>query len=221
MSKFCGNCGAQMDDSARVCGNCGTPFEMPTVSNARIPGVTYVDPEVKARKTAKIKKTLRITVIIAVLVAVAILAVNIVSAFTGYKGTVRKIMNAFKEYDLNTIVSLSSSYYDAREDESDVYDNFGDIISNALDSFEERVGHKYKFSYEITYSYKMSEHKFQDLINTLSYYDEFAAENISEAMVVQVDAIAKEGNTRYIRKLKLTLTKEEGTWKLLYLDWFA
>ena len=24
--KFCGKCGAQMDDSARVCGQCGTPF---------------------------------------------------------------------------------------------------------------------------------------------------------------------------------------------------
>lgn len=24
--KFCGNCGAQMDDAARVCGQCGTPF---------------------------------------------------------------------------------------------------------------------------------------------------------------------------------------------------
>lgn len=27
MTKYCGNCGAQMDDDARVCGNCGTPFE--------------------------------------------------------------------------------------------------------------------------------------------------------------------------------------------------
>lgn len=27
MSKFCGNCGAQLDDSMRVCGYCGTPCE--------------------------------------------------------------------------------------------------------------------------------------------------------------------------------------------------
>lgn len=26
MSKFCGNCGAQMEDQAKVCGMCGTPF---------------------------------------------------------------------------------------------------------------------------------------------------------------------------------------------------
>lgn len=27
MSKFCGNCGAQMEDNARICGMCGTLFE--------------------------------------------------------------------------------------------------------------------------------------------------------------------------------------------------
>lgn len=27
MSKFCGNCGAKLEDDARVCGNCGTPLD--------------------------------------------------------------------------------------------------------------------------------------------------------------------------------------------------
>lgn len=25
MAKFCGNCGAQLDDDDKVCGQCGTP----------------------------------------------------------------------------------------------------------------------------------------------------------------------------------------------------
>ncbi len=32
MAKFCGNCGAQMEDSAKVCGYCGTPFENAVVA---------------------------------------------------------------------------------------------------------------------------------------------------------------------------------------------
>jgi len=32
MSKFCGNCGAQMNDDAKICGACGTPFPVETVA---------------------------------------------------------------------------------------------------------------------------------------------------------------------------------------------
>lgn len=52
MSKFCGNCGAQLDDAAKVCGNCGTPLELNNTANASIPGINYVDPE-KRRKQRK------------------------------------------------------------------------------------------------------------------------------------------------------------------------
>ena len=40
MAKFCGNCGAKMNDSAKVCGQCGTP----------------VDPDFKKNNTSREKK---------------------------------------------------------------------------------------------------------------------------------------------------------------------
>ena len=56
MAKFCGNCGAQMSDSAKVCGMCGTPFTSSAKENAApgnipaspvkavgIPGVSAMD----------------------------------------------------------------------------------------------------------------------------------------------------------------------------------
>ena len=52
MAKFCGNCGAQLDDNAKVCGQCGTPVG--TLS--AIPSVKIVDPE----KQKKTKKTLKL-----------------------------------------------------------------------------------------------------------------------------------------------------------------
>ncbi len=36
MSKFCGNCGAVMDDAAAVCGNCGTQFAVAPVQAAPV-----------------------------------------------------------------------------------------------------------------------------------------------------------------------------------------
>ena len=44
MAKFCGNCGAQLDDGDKVCGQCGTPVN----GNAgTVPGLKVVDPEKK------------------------------------------------------------------------------------------------------------------------------------------------------------------------------
>ena len=214
MSKFCGNCGAQLDDFAKVCGNCGTPFETDKTVNAYIPGISYVDPE----KKAKTKKKIKLAAIIAVFVVIAIIAINIVSGLVGYKGAVRKIMNAYKNYDLNTIVSMSSDLYYFMDNESYADDYFEDIISNDLDNFENRVGHKYKLTYEITDSYDMSEHKYEDLLNTLSDYGDFDADVISKVKIVEVDVTAKGGNGSMTTELKLTLTKENGSWKLLYMN---
>lgn len=46
MAKFCGNCGAQLDDGDKVCGQCGTPVN----GNAgTVPGLKVVDPEKKKK----------------------------------------------------------------------------------------------------------------------------------------------------------------------------
>lgn len=214
MSKFCGNCGAQLNDTAKVCGNCGIPLETSASINASIPSIGYVDPE----KKAKMKKTVKLFASLGVIVIVAIIAINIILGFVGYKGVVRKIMNAYEDYDLNTIVSMSSELYSFMDDKNYADDYFGDIISNKLNNFENQVGHKYKFSYEITDSYEMSEYKYKNLLDRLSYYEDFDSDIISKVMIVEVDVTAKEGNDSMTIKLKLTLTKENGSWKLLYMN---
>lgn len=53
MAKFCGNCGARLEDDAKICGKCGTPVEGVTTS---IPGLKVTDPE----KQKKVKKTFKL-----------------------------------------------------------------------------------------------------------------------------------------------------------------
>ena len=214
MSKFCGNCGTQLDDSAKVCGNCGMPLECAQINNSSIPGISYEDPE----KKAKTKKLVKLVATLLVVVIVIIVALKILSGFIGYKGAVRKIMNAYEDYNINKIVSMASDLYYTMENEDYVEEYFSEIIANDLDYFEDRVGHKYKLSYEITDSYKLSEHKFEDLLDTLSYYDDFDADIISKVMMVEIEVTAKEGRDSMTTDLRLTLTKEDGSWKLLYLD---
>lgn len=218
MSKFCGNCGAQLDDSAKVCGNCGTPLSENSNVSSSIPGVEYVDPEKKAKNKKRIKKFIGLIAV----VVVVIIAINIISGFIGYKGAVRKIMNAYEDYDVDTLVSLTSNIrldvFDILGDDyaTDYYEN---IVSDDLDYYENTVGHKYKLSYEITETYELTERKVDDLLDSAESYIEYIEDyDISKVMVVEVNVTAKEGNKSTDATLTIYLTKENGSWKLFQFD---
>lgn len=214
MSKFCGNCGTQLDDNAKVCGNCGKPLEMQEVNSSKIPGVNYSDPE----KQAKVKKNVKAVSILAVIVIIAIIAIKIISGFVGYNGAVRKIMKAYEKYDVDAIASISSGLYDCFENEDYVGNYFENIISNDFDRFEENIGHNYKLDYEITDKYEMPKYKYEDLLDELSSYEDFDADVISKIMVVEVTVTAKEKDDTMTKQLELILTKEKGKWKILYMN---
>ena len=136
MAKFCGNCGARLEDDAKICGKCGTPVEGVTTS---IPGLKVTDPE----KQKKVKKTFKLVAGLMVLLIVAGIAFNVVSQYTGYNGLMRKVMAAYEKYDIDTLISLSSNmYYYGDEDSVEYY--FESKVGENLDSFEASVGHNYK-----------------------------------------------------------------------------
>ena len=141
MAKFCGNCGARLEDDAKICGKCGTPVEGVTTS---IPGLKVTDPE----KQKKVKKTFKLVAGLMVLLIVAGIAFNVVSQYTGYNGLMRKVMAAYEKYDIDTLISLSSNmYYYGDEDSVEYY--FESKVGENLDSFEASVGHNYKLSYKV------------------------------------------------------------------------
>lgn len=214
MAKFCGNCGKQVEEGAKVCGNCSTPIASENSGNTAIPtipGVDYVDPEKKAKNKKLIKMVLGAVALIVVLV----IAINIISGFVGYKGVVRKTMNAYKNYNIDALVDISSDFFLTY---GDVEYYFEGQISSDHDYFEDRVGHKYNITYEITDSYTLSDRKFSELIYELSYYDDFDTDVISDARVVTLEVTAKDGKKIATLSKELILTKEAGSWKLLEMN---
>lgn len=211
MSKFCGNCGAELDDNARVCGQCGTPLE---ATPSKIPGVKIVAPE----KQKKAKKTIKLIISLIAIVVVAAIAINIASNFTGYKGLLRKVMNAYEDYDIDTLVSLSSDmYYYGEEDWVEYYFEYS--VGNNLDYFESYVGHNYKLSYDVQEVYTLSERKLDTLLDTIeSSNPDFDISTISQVKVADIKVTAKEGKSSVSMSVQVTITKENGTWKLLYID---
>lgn len=211
MAKFCGNCGTQLEDNAKVCGNCGTPLDG---AYTNIPGLKVTDPE----KQKKMKKTVKRVVGLVLLVAVAIIGFNVVSQFTGYNGLLRKVMTAYEKYDIDTLVSLSSDmYYYGEEDWVDYYFDYS--VGNDLDSFEASVGHSYKLTYEINETYVMSDRKVDEMLSEIEYsYPDFDVSIIEKVVVADLTVTAKQGSKSVNQDMNIVMTKENGTWRLLYIE---
>lgn len=211
MAKFCGNCGAQLEDNAKICGNCGTPLDGVSTN---IPGLKVTDPE----KQKKMKKTVKLVVGMIALVIVAVIVFNVISQYTGYNGLLRKVMIAYENYDIDTLVSLSSDmYYYGEEDWVEYYFEYN--VGEDLDSFESSVGHSYKLSYEVNETYVMSERKVDELLNEIEHtYSDFDVDVIEKIIVADLTLTAKQGSKSVNRDVDIVMTKEDGSWKLLYIE---
>lgn len=214
VARFCGNCGAELVSGARVCGQCGRPVEA-------FPQIPAVKPAAKPADPAgrrKAKKTLTLVCILAVVIAAAILAINIISGFTGCKGLVRKVMKAYEAYDIDTLTSLSSdAYYYASSDWADTY--FEYTVGDHLDDFESAVGANYKLSYEVQEIYTVSARKMSTVLDDIeTTFPDYDTSEISKIKVAEVEVTAKRGGSSTSRVLQITMAKENGDWKLLYID---
>lgn len=210
MSKYCGNCGAQMDDSARVCGNCGTPFvgATPASGAAR---TQFRSPAAKAKN----KKILTIAGGAAAALVVLIIVIKILTTFTGYNGAVRKAMKAYEKYDIDTLASMSSDYL-YMNNADDVDDYFKSILNSDYDRFDDYVGHNYKLSYEVKETYKMPEYELSEYRNYADYND-YDIGDLSTIKVSDISVTAKGSGSETIT-IRLALIKEGRSWKIFWLE---
>lgn len=219
MSKYCGNCGAQLDDSVKVCGYCGVAFDSDSIPSdtdtSLIPGVVS---ETDKAKAAKAKKFIKTGAVAVVLIIVLSLGINIISSFTGYKGVVRKVVNAFEDYDMETLYSCASSlsYYG---DDIEYYEElFETRVSNKLDHYENMLGHGLKMDFEIIDSYKLDDRNTDALLDELEDNGAFIGKIDTIRMVEMELTIKGSRNTSTFTVNDLLMIKENGKWKVLYIN---
>ncbi len=210
MAGFCGNCGAKLEEGQKVCGQCGTPVE----GAMKSPVIKIDNPE----KKKKNKKRFKVVTAIIAVVLIGIIAVNVVLKFTGYNGLLRKVMKAYEEYDIETLVSLSSNiYYYGGENYGEDY--FENQVGETLESFENSVGHNYKISYEINETYKMSNRSINETLDQIEYkYSNFDISTIEEIVVCDLNVTAKQDSKSQNKAISIFMSKEEGKWKLFYIQ---
>lgn len=210
MARFCGNCGAELNENAKVCGQCGTPVG----GNEKITYVKMKNPETQKKN----KKFLK-GIITLVLVAVVIVGgINMVSRYIGYNGLLRKTMSAYEKYDIDTLISLSSDIYYYFEVEDYAEDYFERAVGETLDEFESSVGHNYEFSYKIDEVYEASERQEKEFIEMIeATYPDFGVSLIKKIVVADITITAKQGHKSVQKDVSIVMSKEDKSWKLLYI----
>lgn len=211
MSKFCGNCGNLLDDDARVCGICGTPYTDDGIGKTKIPGVNTMKPQTKK----KIKLFLKLSILVIVLVIISLTAINIISSFTGYKGVINKGFNAFKDYDIDTLMTLTSEIKYFNMDSEKMEESISNSVSSKLDSYESEVGHDMSLSYELKDSYKLSDRKYQEFLKYVEDYYDYDTSDISEIYLAEINIFAKGsfGEEDY-NSNEFYVIKERDSWYL-------
>lgn len=217
MAKFCGNCGAQVEDDAKVCGNCGVPLDGGAVPN--------IDTDNAPKKSGG-NKILPAIIAAVVAIIVIIVAVNIVKKNTGYRATLNR---AFKDIEKVDSVALADEFSAVIEDIYSEYgsgyieDAFDKEINNLLDDMEDKAGANPKISYRIKKASKLSDRKVANLGEEIEKYDKnYDKDLLTQVVELDLEVNVKGPEDKYSLKWNdVTLVKEDGKWKILYIEDFG
>lgn len=155
---------------------------------------------------------------------VSLFLLKLIPKKSGYDALLKEVMTAYKEGDSDALVSLSS----------DIWTSYGKTIlalgysyslEQSLDRFEDSDGNRYKLTYKINESEEMSEEELYDeviedsALSDLSLYlDMDNLKKIKGAAEVKLTIYATGGESIDSQDADIYMVKENGSWKLLAMD---
>lgn len=213
MAKFCGNCGAQMYDNARVCGYCGTPLNE---ENNMEYGEGQLDSEkVDCVKKGKNSKLIRRIAIVVAAVLLVLTVSGAVLLFTSYHGAVARLMNAYKSKNEAEMIDMSCSFMQNTFTIAQIGEEYESMLKDDFQRFDYNLPPGYSIKYEIVDSFELSEPLVKELLEDFLHYGENEY-SITAVMCVKIKIYAKEGDSTFTAQKTVYLGKERGIWKLVY-----
>ncbi len=224
MSKFCGNCGNQVDDNAVVCGYCGTPFNT-TPGFSVMPGGNNTGKKFNIQDADK-EKLKKILIPVAGGIAglvVIIVAIVLIIGNTGKNALVKDFAKDLKSENNEELATYASSICETNED-VDAYNEL--LVKALLDDFDNKgVGDIKKI--KMTGEFKeVSERKIERLKENFEKVNTVDADSI-EAIYEYKRCAFKVKGTEKTKSIKLTsivssakfyAIKEDGKWKYFVGD---
>ncbi len=210
MAKFCGHCGAPLLEGAICCGQCGTPVDAPGAAPA-----VYAPPKKKSKAPIVIAAVAAV-VVVAVIVAVA---AKLILGGGGAGGTLKKVMTAYLDEDVDALVDLASitliENYDDGATETDAEAYFEYMIDDHLGYLKDEVGSKCDFSYEITEDRNLKGQDYEKHMEDMEEaYPEFDTDIIDKVYEAEIEVTATEGREDESIDILVTLAREKGEWKV-------
>lgn len=207
MAKFCGYCGSQMDDHAKVCGNCGNPLAGESTK-------VKVTPPVDKKK---LKVVFILAFCVAALVFVAVLGVQYFNQNTGYNGLIRKTMAAYEDGDVDALMDLCSEIlYHRGPSYTRPMEGYFEYL---IEYLEDEVGKNYKLSYEIEEVEHYSKRELKEMREDMETYYEMDGDILDDAVVVEISVEAKKSRRSADVEIEMLLTKEKGVWRIYSLEY--
>ena len=92
-------------------------------------------------------------------------------------------------------------------------------MGSSADYYENAVGHNYKLTYKILDLYDMSQRRQNEYVNSImELYPYFSASTITAMSAAEVEITAKRGSSMVTEYKKITMSKEDGNWKLADIE---
>ena len=198
MSKFCENCGAEMEDTETVCKYCGPQAEAVKANEPATEGTA---------SKAQSLDTKNIAIIGGIAAAVVILLVILFSIFgKGYKKPIDNYFKGMVKGDVDKYLSAYPEFMDM----GDKIDK--DTMEDMVDDLEDEYGEKLKVSYDITKKEKIKKDSLEDVQKYISErYDEDV--KVSKGYEVKVKATIKGKDDEDTDTQKMYVYKIDGKWK--------
>lgn len=212
MSKFCGKCGAQIDDDARICGQCGNVVSEDVLVNKS----SYLP----TRKKGKKKIIIGSVATVAAIVVAIIVMVNVIGS-NSYKSVIDTYINAsMKTADATTLMELFPdeflSYVLKEEDMG--RREAANQLQKQLDSSVDMLNSYYddwSVSYEITDTKDSSSADVKFLSDDCKDLYGFTVSAEKEVDVEVTVSTTKDGETdTNIQNTDITLIKVDNSWYL-------
>lgn len=219
MSKFCSNCGTQLDDNARFCNNCGTQIDVPTAETTIDPQIAYQTPQ-KPTPQKPNKKKILITVIAVIVAIGAIIGILFATGIIGKKNdpnkaenTPESIVKVFLQHvsknDAEKAIDCAPSFIWGNDETRKPYYLSG--IQSFIDSYP-------NLSFQILSTEDLPNTDKQTLIASLQWMQftagGFVATDVTEYKVVEVKLTYTENNETHTENIRFTVIKYKDEWKI-------
>ena len=216
MSKFCGKCGAQLDNDARVCGRCGNVVSEDISLN------NIGDSPQKKRRTKKL--FIGVVATVAVMAVAIVVFVNIICS-NSYKAVIDTYINSnLKNADATAFMELFPDEFlsyvlreenMSRREAADELQKQLDSSVNMIDSYY----NDWSVSYEITDTHDSSNADIKLLSKDCEDLYGFTVSAEKEVTVEVLVSATVDGETKEkTQDIDITLIKVDNSWYLWGLN---